>query len=59
MTDLLVGSSLVIVEGWGHTARDTHSNCANQILQHYLIDQVLPVFGTTCQPGIVPFAPAP
>ena len=56
MTDLLPGSRLVTVEGWGHTARDTHSPCADAILTRYLVDRALPARDTTCQPGVVPFA---
>jgi pimeloyl-ACP methyl ester carboxylesterase len=55
MVELLTGSRLVTVEGWGHTARDTHSACADRILSDYLVDRTLPPRGTTCQPGIVPF----
>jgi pimeloyl-ACP methyl ester carboxylesterase len=55
MTDLLQGSRLLTVEGWGHTARDTHSVCADQILERYLVAGTLPPNGTTCPPGIVPF----
>lgn len=56
MSQLLTGSRLVIVEGWGHTTRDTLSACADRILERYLVDRLLPPPGTTCQPGIVPFA---
>ena len=56
MTELLAGSRLVTVEGWGHTARDTRSACADTILEQYLLDQKLPPPDTQCQPGIVPFA---
>ena len=56
MSELLTGSRLVIVEGWGHTTRETNSTCANRILERYLVDQLLPPRGTICQPGIVPFA---
>ena len=55
MVELLPGSRLVTVEGWGHTVRDTRSACADRILANYLIDRTLPPRGTTCQPGIVPF----
>ena len=55
MTELLAGSRLVTVEGWGHTARDTNSACADAILERYLLDQTLPRPDTHCQPGIVPF----
>ena len=55
MTDLLPGSRLVTVEGWGHTARDTRSACADAILARYLVDRTLPARDTTCQPGVVPF----
>jgi hypothetical protein len=30
MSELLTGSRLVIVEGWGHTTRETSSTCANR-----------------------------
>ena len=56
MNEVLPGSRLVTVEGWGHTARDTRSACANSILERYLVDGKLPAPGITCQPGIVPFS---
>lgn len=56
MTDLLLGSRLLTVDGWGHTARDTGSECADQILERYLVAGTLPPHGTVCQPGLVPFA---
>jgi len=55
MAELLAGSRLVTVEGWGHTARDTRSACADAYLERYLLDRALPSRGATCQPGIVPF----
>ena len=56
MTRLLPGSRLVTVEGWGHTARETKSACADAILARYLVHRSLPRLDVTCQPGIVPFA---
>jgi pimeloyl-ACP methyl ester carboxylesterase len=56
MTELLPGSRLVTVEGWGHTVRETRSVCADGILERYLVDGTLPRYGASCQPGIVPFA---
>ena len=56
MLDLLPGSRLVTVEGWGHTARDTRSVCADTILERYLVAGTLPARGATSQPGLVPFA---
>ena len=56
MSEVLPGSRVVIVEGWGHTARDSQSTCANRILERYLVERILPPRGMTCQPGIVPFA---
>jgi pimeloyl-ACP methyl ester carboxylesterase len=55
MTRLMPGSRLVTVEGWGHTARATHSPCANAILEQYLTTLRLPPSGTSCRPGVVPF----
>jgi pimeloyl-ACP methyl ester carboxylesterase len=56
MVKLLPGSRLVTVHGWGHTVRETHSQCANDIVERYLVDGTLPGRGVTCQAGIVPFA---
>ena len=56
MSELLPGSRVVIVEGWGHPARESQSSCANRILERYLVDYLLPPRGTTCEPRIVPFA---
>jgi pimeloyl-ACP methyl ester carboxylesterase len=56
MTELLPGSRLVTVEGWGHTVRETRSACAERILARYIVDLTLPPRGAICQPGIVPFA---
>jgi hypothetical protein len=58
LTELLIGSRLVVVEGWGHKALRTRSTCADAIVERYLIDGALPARGTTCQPGLVPFAGA-
>jgi hypothetical protein len=49
---------VVIVEGRGTQRGDTQSDCPLQVLERYLVDGLLPVFGMTCAPGIVPFAPA-
>ncbi len=52
----LPGSSLVTVEGWGHTTLFT-STCADAIVAAYLLDDVLPPSGTVCeQDQSVPFA---
>ena len=57
MASLLIGSRIVTVEGWGHTARDTASMCADAIVERYLVTTALPRRDITCDPGVVPFAP--
>jgi pimeloyl-ACP methyl ester carboxylesterase len=54
MTELLAGSRLVTVEGWGHTVRDTHSACADAILERYLLDQTLPQPAPPAHPASSP-----
>lgn len=55
----LPGSSLVVVEGWGHTTLFT-STCADAIVAAYLLDDVLPPSGTSCPVDIgIPFQADP
>ncbi len=57
VASLLIGSRVVTVEGWGHTARDTASMCADAIVERYLVTTALPHRDVSCDPGVVPFAP--
>jgi pimeloyl-ACP methyl ester carboxylesterase len=52
--DLLRGSALLTVEGWGHTSLFL-SSCADAAISSYLIDGVTPPEGTTCPQDVVPF----
>ncbi len=53
---LLPNSSLLRVEGWGHTSLFL-SACADEAVARYLIDAVPPPDGTTCAQDIGPFQP--
>ncbi|MGL4178250.1 MAG: alpha/beta hydrolase [Dermatophilaceae bacterium] len=55
--DLLPGSRLLAMEGWGHIASD-HSTCAKTAIASYLVDMVMPSPGASCAPDSVPFAGA-
>ena len=55
MNRLLPGSRLLTVNGWGHTAAQTHSPCADAAIRRYLLQHALPSAGATCPPGVVPF----
>ncbi len=54
---LLPNSSLLTVEGWGHTSLFL-SQCADQAVSSYVISGVPPSSGTVCQQDFVPFASA-
>ncbi len=55
---LLPNSSLLTVAGWGH-ASIGRSQCADQIIASYLVDQVTPAPGTVCSQDVVPFVVGP
>jgi hypothetical protein len=55
MNRLLLGSRLLTINGWGHTALVTRSACKDDSLERYLIDGTLPRPGAVCPTGIVPF----
>ena len=52
--NLLPGSGLLTVEGWGHTTLFL-SQCADQIVSDYLLYGTLPTEGTVCYQDWVPF----
>ncbi|GIJ48277.1 hydrolase [Virgisporangium aliadipatigenens] len=52
---MLPRSTLVTMEGWGHTAA-SGSSCVDAIVARYLLEAVAPAVDTTCQPDKVPFA---
>jgi len=54
---LLRGSSLLTVEGWGHTSLML-SLCADDAVSEYLLDGTTPPPGTTCAQDIPPFGAA-
>jgi len=51
---LLRNSSLLTVNGWGHTSLFI-SECANNIVADYLLSGVLPEKGANCDPDVTPF----
>ena len=55
---LLSNSSLLLVEGWGHTTLGL-SRCATAHSEHFLITQELPADGTVCGQDVDPFEPPP
>jgi hypothetical protein len=58
VTDLLRGSRLLTLDGWGHVAIG-RSACIDGYVVNYLLDGVLPPVGATCHPEVQPFAPGP
>ena len=52
--NLLPGSRLLTVHGWGHTSLFS-SQCADAVASHYLVDLALPAPGTVCEQDHVPF----
>ena len=52
--ELLPDSSLLTVEGWGHTS-PLLSLCADQTVSRYLLDKTTPPEGTTCAQDVGPF----
>jgi pimeloyl-ACP methyl ester carboxylesterase len=55
MAELLPGSVLLRVNGYGHTSLLNTSTCANDLISAYLIDEVLPAPGTWCAQDRQPF----
>ena len=53
---LLVGSRVLISEGYGHTTLLNSGSCDTAYRDRYLIDRTLPAPGTTCPAGVVPFS---
>ncbi len=52
--DLLPNSSLLTLEGWGHTSLFL-STCVDQVVDQYLLDGTTPPPGTTCTQDVGPF----
>ena len=50
-------SSLLTVEGWGHTSTFL-SLCADQVVSRYLLTRATPPEGTTCAQDVGPFEAA-
>jgi TAP-like protein len=55
---LLPNSSLLTVEGWGHTSLML-SSCADAMVAQYLLDGKTPAGGATCEQDVGPFEAAP
>jgi pimeloyl-ACP methyl ester carboxylesterase len=58
LSHLLPNSSLLTVDGWGHTSLFV-SSCSNAAVARYLVDGVTPAPGTVCPADVVPFAASP
>ena len=56
MATLLPRTSVLTVEGYGHTMLLNPSSCGSQYEAAYLIDGTLPPAGTVCQQDRAPFA---
>ena len=54
VNQLLPNSSLLTVEGWGHTSLFL-STCADQAVSQYLLDGSTPPVGTVCKQDFGPF----
>ncbi len=54
VADLLPNSSLLTVEGWGHTST-LLSACADDVVAGYLLTGTTPEPGTTCAQDFLPF----
>jgi pimeloyl-ACP methyl ester carboxylesterase len=52
---LLDDSSLLTIEGWGHTSQFL-SRCADEVVTRYLVDRTTPAEDTTCAQDFAPFA---
>jgi len=55
MTRQLARARLLTVDGYGHTEMPNPSTCANNHVDRYLIDKVLPPKGTRCAQDLQPF----
>jgi len=54
VNDLLPGSRLLTVLGWGHTSLG-YSTCADSAVSRYLVNGRLPAAGTRCAFDVTPF----
>ena len=52
--ELLPNSSLLTIEGWGHTSLFL-SLCVDEVMSQFLVDRVTPAPGMTCSQDIGPF----
>lgn len=57
MATLLPRTSLLTVEGYGHTMLLNPSSCGSAHEVAYFVDGTLPPAGTVCQQDVAPFAP--
>ncbi len=58
VNDMLPNSSLLVVEGWGHTSLFL-SACADAAVSEYFLTGIAPADGTVCTQDIPPFAAPP
>ncbi|HEU4321748.1 MAG TPA: alpha/beta hydrolase [Roseiflexaceae bacterium] len=58
LAGLLPNSSLLTVEGWGHTSLFL-SQCADTAVSNYLLTSVPPASGTVCTQDVTPFTEGP
>ena len=56
VNELLPNSSLLTVEGWGHTSLFL-SLCVDDVTSQFLTDRITPAPGTTCSQDVGPFEP--
>ena len=55
VNELLPGSVLLTVEGWGHTSSDVPSRCTVETVSRYLLHGITPPPGTHCPADHNPF----
>ncbi len=53
--DLLPDSTLLTVDGWGHTSAEIPSRCTVETVSRYLLEETTPPEGTTCPVDFGPF----
>jgi hypothetical protein len=58
LAGLLPNSSLLTVNGWGHTSLFI-SSCSDQAVAAYLVDLATPAPRTVCPADVIPFAASP
>ncbi len=57
LATIMPDSRLLTINGWGHSSWNAPSQCAQDNIANYLINQQLPPAGTVCQQDHEPFTP--